>query len=290
MRGPGHLALLIALAVSLCACATSNEVDDGWGASGSGAGGSAGQSVSGSGGWPGGGGAGTASGGGAGLWGDRVEVPAGAFSMGCSGGCSESDYPVHEVTLSAFEIDVTEVTQAAYQACLDSGLCTEPSCNFDPAATPTHPVVCVTWTQAKAYCSWAGLRLPTEAEWEKAARGADQRKFPWGAADPSCALVSYSDCSTTMEPVGSHPDGASPFGALDMSGNVWEWTNDYYASDYYTTGPSSDPPGPGSGSSRAFRGGAFGSPTEDILVWEREDWAPETQDEVLGFRCAMSAK
>jgi formylglycine-generating enzyme required for sulfatase activity len=207
--------------------------------------------------------------------------------MGCSSDCSEGDYPLHEVTLSAFEIDVTEVTQSAYQACMDSGICTPPACNFDPTTTPMHPVVCVSWVQAKAYCSFAGLRLPSEAEWEKAARSADQRKFPWGDTAPSCTLVNFSDCATGAEPVAGHPDGASPYGALDMSGNVWEWVNDYYAFDYYTTGPASDPPGPASGASRSFRGGAFGSPTEDISAWEREDWPESSQEEVLGFRCAM---
>jgi formylglycine-generating enzyme required for sulfatase activity len=206
--------------------------------------------------------------------------------MGCTGACSESDYPPHEVSLEAFEIDLTEVTQQSYQTCIDSGLCTEPACAFDPSGTPDHPVVCVSWVQAKGYCSWAGLRLPSEAQWEKAARGTDGRRFPWGDGEPSCALTNYSSCASGAEPVGSHPTGASPYGALDMAGNVWEWVEDYYAGDYYTTGPTTDPPGPASGSHRVFRGGGFGYPEEDIAVYEREDGEPTTQIDKVGFRCA----
>ena len=142
-----------------------------------------------------------------------VTVPAGEFSMGChmedNDLCNLDEAPEHPVNLSAFLIDRTEVTQMAYVECLEQGACTEPegspACGFDPAANGDLPVGCVTWHQANDYCRWAGKRLPTEAEWEKAARGSDGRAFPWGDDPPDCELANFADCAGGVQPVGGFP-------------------------------------------------------------------------------------
>jgi formylglycine-generating enzyme required for sulfatase activity len=200
--------------------------------------------------------------------GDMVEIPAGKFMMGCNSAvdteCYSDESPYHEVNLSAFKIDKYEVTAGQYKACVDAGKCmaadTGGSCNYGSSGRDLHPINCVDWTQANAYCQWAGKRLPTEAEWEKAARGTDGRKYPWGNTGLDCdhAVMSVSPCSnSSTQPVGSKPLGASPYGAEDMIGNVWEWASDWYSSSYYSSSPANDPQGPASGTYRVVRGGSW---------------------------------
>ncbi|MBI3245402.1 MAG: SUMF1/EgtB/PvdO family nonheme iron enzyme [Deltaproteobacteria bacterium] len=181
--------------------------------------------------------------------------------MGCNAqvdtGCSNDERPGRMVFLDAFAIDIYEVTVAAYRQCVEAGKCTAPntggSCNWNTSDRAQHPINCVDWSQANAYCRWAGKRLPTEAEWEKAARGTDRRVYPWGNAwDATKANVSTNGTVA----VGSYPAGKSPYGALDMSGNVWEWTADWYADAYYHNGPVKNPKGPESGQVRSVRGGS----------------------------------
>ncbi len=227
-----------------------------------------------------------------------VAVSAGGFMMGCNeqvdAECDADEYPYREVTLSAFWIDVDEVTQSDFQECLDAAGCTAPgttaACMWDPAVRGDHPVVCVTWEQARDYCAWAGKRLPTEAEWEKAARGPDGRLYPWGAAAPTCALANFGDCRGDSQTVGSLSDGASMYGALDMAGNVYEWVGDFYDEAYYSTAPTSDPPGPASGTHRVMRGGAFGYEGKYLRTSNRGANEPTVQYSPLGFRCAKSAQ
>jgi formylglycine-generating enzyme required for sulfatase activity len=171
----------------------------------------------------------------------------------------------------------------------------------DSEAQGDHPVVHVSWNDAKAYCGWAGARLPTEAEWEKAARGTDERWYPWGEAfdgrrlnycDEGCAVYwhdsEFDDGYAYTSPVGSYPEGASPYGALDMMGNVWEWVSDWYSDTYYSRSPAQDPSGPEFGTQRTMRGGAW----VDLgffrvtLRWRNE---PNDRYEDVGFRCALSA-
>ena len=231
-----------------------------------------------------------------------VPVPAGPFQMGCNeavdGDCDSDELPYHEVTLDAYEIDETEVTVAAYAACVQAGACAEPDtgyngCNWGAADRAEHPVNCVDWGQAGAYCAWAGKRLPTEAEWEKAARGTDGRRYPWGNATASCDFAVMYDggvgCGTgTTWPVGSKPAGASPCGALDMAGNVWEWVADRYDSGYYASSPETNPQGPSSGSDRVGRGGGFGYDAAALRVSNRDYAPPGYAGGGLGFRCARS--
>ena len=189
---------------------------------------------------------------------EMVLVPAGTFQMGCDsahnggygcGAAHSDELPLHMVTLDAYRIDRTEVTNAQYAQCVAAGGCTVPAdyssstCSpyYNKATYAKYPVIHVTWHQADAYCRWAGKRLPSEAEWEKAARGAsDTRAYPWGDGTPTCALVNgdvNGYCVGDTNAVGSYPAGVSPYGALDMAGNVWEWVNDWYSDTYYSVSP-----------------------------------------------------
>jgi formylglycine-generating enzyme required for sulfatase activity len=192
---------------------------------------------------------------------EMVCVPAGEFLMGSTDDdpyAEDDEKPQHAVYLDAFWIDKYEVTNAQYRACVKAGACEEPRpCDIDDYNAPEQPVVCVSWDDAQDYAAWAGGRLPTEAEWEKAARGTDGRIYPWGNSPPDCNKANYGDCAGKTLPVGSHPDGASPYGALDMAGNVWEWVADWYDPDYYSQSPGRSPQGPESGDFRVLRGGAF---------------------------------
>jgi formylglycine-generating enzyme required for sulfatase activity len=249
--------------------------------------------------------------------------------MGAPRGVGEmNEQPPHAVSVGAFCIDVTEVTGAAYRACVRSGGCTPAFttmskddsagiffgrfCHGERPEYDDHPINCVDWKQADAYCRHGGGRLPTEAQWEYAARGTDGRAYPWGDEPPgprrgnACGsecramgeragrrgwVVSFEgdDGAETTAPVGSYPEGRSPFGLLDMSGNVWEVVTDWYASYKRSDAPLVDPTGPDGpvdGNGHIRRGGGWG---EDVRVrattrdtshdwWER--------DPALGFRCA----
>lgn len=216
-------------------------------------------------------------------------MPAATFGMGCNAQvdseCKDDEKPLHSVSLSAFEIDRTEVTQDQYAACVAANACDPPSCEWDCAATDL-PAGCIEWAQAKAYCAWAGKRLPTEAEWELAARGTDGRKYPWGNEAADCTRVNMSGCGDHADKVGSHPSGASPYGALDMSGNVVEMVADWYDATFYASSPAVDPTGPATGNRYVGRGGGFRS----LPLWQRtssRDWYDLTDmGNRLGFRCA----
>lgn len=207
--------------------------------------------------------------------------------MGCNDAvdvmCEPSEYPAHQVTVGSFMIDKTEVTFGAYQACVSAGVCSPAG---QDAEGPRYPVRFVTWFQAERYCAWAGKRLATEAEWERAARGDDARVFPWGNASPTCELANFYQCGGRVAEVGMRPAGASPWGALDMSGNVWEWTQDFYGSTYYGASPDTDPSGPPSGTNRIMRGGYFDNSIRNIRSGVRGGDYPTAVTRYIGFRCA----
>ena len=214
-------------------------------------------------------------------------VPAGEFTMGSEN--YDHEKPIHTVYLDAFYMDIYEVTNALYKACEEAGGCTPPqdTSRYDDPKYENHPVVYVDWNQATAYCEWRGASLPTEAQWEKAARGTDGRTYPWGEGI-DCDKANYYSCKGDTTPVGNYESGKSPYGIYDMAGNVWEWVNDWYDSEYYKSSPSANPLGPDSGQYRVLRGGSWGSADYDIPSADRFYYSPVNIRSFVGFRCARS--
>ncbi|MBN8580756.1 MAG: SUMF1/EgtB/PvdO family nonheme iron enzyme [Anaerolineae bacterium] len=217
-----------------------------------------------------------------------VLVPAGEFTMGDDSFVYSS--PAHQVYLDAFWIDQTEVTNAMYKLCVEAGHCTQPSnaSHYEDLSYANHPVVYVSRDDAVAYCSWVERRLPTEAEWEKAARGTDARDYPWGNETPNTELLNYSGNVGDTTPVGTYPKGASIYGALDMAGNVWEWVNDFYGDTYYQNSPPSNPQGPNSSDWRVIRGASWDDDGFSPISWNRLNQSHKAALDDLGFRCARS--
>lgn len=216
-----------------------------------------------------------------------VAVPAGPFTMGHGG----QDDPVHTVTLSDFWIYSTKVTNTMYALCLSAGKCTPPDPTDNPLFTdPTHgndPVVGVNYDQASAYCTFAQGRLPTEAEWEKTARGPNANIYPWGNNAPACDLLNYGTCVGKKTPVTTYPKGKSYYDALDMSGNAFEWVADWYLANYYATSPANDPKGPDNGTKRSVRSTAYNSDGYMTASANRYSATPDTHRSDLGFRCVV---
>jgi formylglycine-generating enzyme required for sulfatase activity len=216
-----------------------------------------------------------------------VAVPAGKFVMGHGG----DDDPVHDVTLADYWIYQTEVTNRQYALCVNVGNCTSP----DPKTNPTFddpyrsndPVVGVNWQQAADYCTWVHGRLPTEAEWEKFARGPNGNPYPWGEKTPSCDLANYNLCKGKTTDVVTHPLGKSYYDGLDLAGNVYEWVADWYLSTYYGQAPAEDPLGPENGTKRSIRSNSFLSNAFlSESAWRFRD-DPKAQRNDLGFRCVV---
>jgi len=259
-----------------------------------------------------------------------VCVPAGEFLMGSAArasGANANEKPQHTVYLDTFWIDRTEVTVAQFRAFVQSsGYQTSAEKQgwayawvesakewqkvngadwqhpFGPgsSAEEDHPVVQVSWVDAMAYCEWAGGSLPTEAQWEKAARGTDGRTYPWGNVfdgtwlnycDARCESGDrdFDDGYRYTAPVGSYPAGISPYGALDMAGNVWEWTADRYDEDYYADSPAQNPAGPESGQYRVLRGGSWNHDRSGMRAAYRLEGSPGDRVDNFGYRCALQA-
>jgi formylglycine-generating enzyme required for sulfatase activity len=243
----------------------------------------------------------------------QMHIPAGTFHMGgFDVRAAPDEFPAHDVMLDAYWMDQLEVTNAMYQLCVGVGVCTLPQ-NLGTARKSDYyknpdykdyPVVYVTWGQAKTYCEWANRRLPTEAEWERAARGDDMRTFPWGEDKADYRFANFNMLVTDTSRVGSYPLGASPFGVLDMAGNVAEWTHDIYGPTFYVSALAMlNPIGPTSSSSlkRVVRGGSLGDAEINIRVSKRSSVlgsdlrAPKDSSAYLGefsprigFRCAQN--
>jgi formylglycine-generating enzyme required for sulfatase activity len=249
---------------------------------------------------------------------EMVAIPAGTFWMGCNkedwyGLCDFLDErPYHEVYLDSYAIDKYEVTVSEYQSCVDAGACNElpenwaiifTECNWG-ARRMDHPMNCITWYEGEAFCRWAGKRLCTETEWEKAAKGGcefytdckhDSPRYPWGMEEPDSdraivCLWPEGYCWGT-QPIGSKPTGASLYGVLDMIGNVSEWVADWYFYDYYEDSPMNNPPGPEGGDAKVIRGGSYGSSDLDYVnAVYRSRTLPTLFSEYTGVRCCHSSQ
>lgn len=227
-----------------------------------------------------------------------VLVSAGSFSMGSLN--LPNEQPIHEVNLNSFYIDKFEVTNALYRECVSSGNCVVPSklssetrpSYFNNPDFDNYPIIFVDWNMANVYCQWRGMRLPTEAEWEKAARGIDGRTYPWGE-DIDCSFGNFApdkvSCTGDTTEVGIYETGKSPYGAYDMAGNVWEWVSDWFSESYYGVSPFDNPLGPETGVDRVQRGGAWVSPQTDFRSAYRDHRPPaESGARSKGFRCACT--
>ena len=238
-------------------------------------------------------------------------VPAGKFMMGCNEAiekhCRDRESPLHVVYLDGYFVDKHEVTMSAYRRCVEAGACTKPVpnselryYNWGYELRDNHPVNGVTWYQARDYCSWAGKRLCTEAEWEKAARGTDGRLYPWGndAPNDDYAVIDsgmdYSEDSkpwpvlSSSETVCSHELGNSPYGLCDMAGNVWEWTGDWFEEYYYKKTPLANPRGPADGDYKTIRGGRYYRVGFYLRSSARSFFRPGSEFVYLGFRCCKT--
>ncbi len=217
-----------------------------------------------------------------------VRIVGGSFVMG--GGPEADEQPRRTVVLAPYSIDADEVTRAEYAGCVTAGACKPATGARSDDAASKRPVTGVSWSDADGYCRWAHKRLPTEAEWERAARGTDGRTYPWGET-PDCARANFGNYEgegrcpqNTGRPVdvGSYDSGA----LHDFAGNVWEWVADWYDPRYYAHAPTQNPPGPRRGERRVVRGGAccsmFGLPRAS----NRNAFPPDYRDDDLGFRCA----
>lgn len=221
---------------------------------------------------------------------EMVLIPAGQFQMGS--GRFEEEGPVHEVYLDAFYIDRFEVTNAQYMIFLNATGNRPPTTWGKPGFDLTdQPVTGISWEAAYDYAAWAGKRLPTEAEWEKAARGVDGRQFPWGDewSEGRCQ-AGGKDSSSGPASVDSHPEGASPYGCYDMAGNVWEWCADWFSPDYYSQSESQNPTGPQEGSWHVLRGGGWDSPPDEVRTTLRRGGCPDGGYSCAGFRCVRDVK
>ena len=237
-----------------------------------------------------------------------VYVPAGSFDMGSTGGES-SELPVHTVSLDGFWLDRNQVTNAQFAVFLntqgnqveegvtwleledDSCLIEQVAGQYQPKpGYADHPAIEVSWYGALAYCRWVGGRLPSEAEWEYAARGRPGSAYPWGDNPPDCAKANYGECVGETSPAGDYPMGASWCGALDMAGNVWEWAGDWYEQSYYNLSPLENPTGPRGGSYRVVRGGSWSSEAGDLRAAYRLNNPPANRNNDLGFRCVVPAE
>jgi formylglycine-generating enzyme required for sulfatase activity len=221
-------------------------------------------------------------------------VPAGEFSMGSSSGDADEG-PVRRVYVDTFSMDVYQVSVRQYARFLDITHHEVPPdwTIMNRPMNQDRPVSNVDWVDADMYCKWAGKRLPTEAEWEKAARGTDGRVYPWGNEPPTKFHANSGkeiwSNHTALLPVGMLEEGKSPYGIYDMAGNVWEWVNDWYDPDYYKTGPSKNPTGPPKGDHKVIRGGSWGSSgLTDLRSSDRETHLPSFRGLGTGFRCAKT--
>jgi len=220
-----------------------------------------------------------------------VLIPAGEFTMGSDKG-DDDEQPIHKVFLDSFYIDKFEVTNGRFAKFVET-IQSEPPWGFadkeTPVTRPDQPVRWVNWMDAIGYCLWAGKRLPTEAEWEKAARGPDARVYPWGndPPTPAHAVFGLKEGSDTVSAVGNRDKGRSPYGVHDLAGNLYEWTTDWYDEEFYSKNPAINPKGPAEGTAKVQRGGSYINGAYRLRSSFRTKGDPTEHDPNVGFRCAQ---
>jgi formylglycine-generating enzyme required for sulfatase activity len=240
-------------------------------------------------------------------------VPSGEYEIGAADTDTQAgadERPRHRVALNGYWIDVAEVTNAMYARCVEEGACSAPASQdtyfvrgyYSSDNCASYPIVNVSWNDANAYCRWAGRELPTEAQWEAAARGLSGALFPWGDESPSATTANFCDDNCPSDdrvqdandgyagtaPVGSYPAGASLFGVLDLAGNVWEWVADWSSADYYAISPTQNATGPEQGTLRVLRGGSWINIAAELRSSNRHAALPELTSDTIGFRCALT--
>lgn len=237
-----------------------------------------------------------------------VYVPGGEFVMGADEPKKQDFNPSHTVSLNGFWIYSTKVTNEMYNLCVSLGQCTpavsmskEPGKTLSGTSLVSYvsvpddngyamkdlPATDVTWDQANTYCKWVGGRLPTEAEWEKTARGTKVQAYPWGDEPAACNFLNFKDCAGLLSSVLDHPDGISDYKVLDMAGNAYEWVNDWYQKDYYAQSPVSNPTGPADGKKRSVRGSSFDTKSDLVFSAKRSSLDPDQYKMDVGFRCVV---
>jgi formylglycine-generating enzyme required for sulfatase activity len=226
--------------------------------------------------------------------GPSVMISAVEFWMGIDGPQGlDDERPRHPVVLDAYAMDVHEVTVGHYSTFLKKTRRTPPLFwdTLDLHEHADRPVIGVNWDDAAAYCRWAGKRLPTEAEWEHAARGTDERRYPWGNQAPTPEFANYGigarfSYGQTLMPVGHYEKGKSPYGMYNMAGNAWEWVHDWYGTNYYEVSDKQNPRGPEEGQFKVLRGGSWSELPKYLLTYGRFKLPPNTRNSYIGFRCA----
>ena len=220
-----------------------------------------------------------------------VLIPAGEFTMGSEKG-DDDEQPIHRVFLDTFYLDKFEVTNGRFAKFVEV-IHSEPPWGFKDKETPVlqadQSVRWVNWMDAVGYCLWAGKRLPTEAEWEKAARGTDGRVYPWGnePPTPTQAVFGLKDGDETISSIGNREKGQSPYGVHDLAGNLYEWTGDWYDEQFYTTNPTVNPRGPMEGTAKVQRGGSYTNTPYRLRSSFRTKGDPTEHEPNVGFRCAQ---
>lgn len=248
---------------------------------------------------------------------DMVSIPTGKFWMGCNEEadrkCHPQEKPGHYVYVNGYSIDLFEVSVRQYKECVKAGKCSDKMvgwydltsfgmappvrsemCNYEQKRTDDYPMNCLTWFEADEFCRWAGKRLPTEAQWERAARGdSDKRIYPWGNDPPDCSMVVHRDprngpgCGKySTHNVKSKKDGVSPYGIYGLGGNVWEWTADWYDARYYDKAVTANPTGAPNGKTKTIKGGSWNGVDYFIRSSFRLGFPPQYRDFNGGFRCA----
>jgi formylglycine-generating enzyme required for sulfatase activity len=218
---------------------------------------------------------------------NQIYIPAGEFTMGTNSNFIGTK--VHKVYLDSYWIDQIDVTNSMYAICVNAGQCRSPARYnnyFDNPKYADYPVVYVNWYAANRFCRWRGARLPSEAEWEKAARGLNKRPYPWGKGLPDITLLNYNGDHGDIVSAYDYLMGLSPFGLLQMSGNVRQWVNDWYQQNYYTISPYKNPQGPATGKYKSLRGGGFDDNLQEVETFYRAYHDPTSAGQDRGFRCA----